>query len=319
MKKVFCLVLAGIIISLNGCKPEESQFGGQAPLPTDTAASLGINSENYPVIDGSTSTLNIVCGIYKAMFGENSENSPSYPAEASKTVPSYNLLMDKDADMIIVPYASRDILNSAKEKGVELEFYRIAAEALIFITSSENSAQSITSEQIRGIYINNSIKNWNEIGGPDKKLVPICRNADSGSQSQMDNLVLNNEKMHPDIKKNHVELTMEGMLEQVAFYQNGGISGKPTESFALGYTLYTYLRNMNEVTGIGERLKILAFDGIQPEPESLADGSYSLTDGYYAVVRSDLPEGHTARTIIKWLQGGGSYIIEGLGLIPYTE
>jgi len=155
------------------------------------------------------------------------------------------------------------------------------------------------------------------LDGPDRELVPICRNSDSGSQSQIDNLILNGEKMHSAIQKNYVELTMEGMLEQVAFYHGGGLSGSPADSYALGYTLYTYLKNMGEITGIDEHLKMLAFEGVTPSEESIADGSYSLADGYYAVVRSDLSEGHSARSVINWLKGDdGKAVIKDLGLIP---
>ncbi|WP_179946696.1 hypothetical protein [Desulforamulus ferrireducens] len=123
--------------------------------------------------------------------------------------------------------------------------------------------------------------------------------------------------MHPRIQNNYVELTMEGMLEQVAFYHKGGLQGTPTNSYALGYTLYTYLKNMGEITGIDQRLKMLAFEGVVPSEESIANGSYPLTDGYYAVVRSDLPQEHSARKIIKWLKSDeGRAIIRGLGLIP---
>ena len=335
MKKPLCIfIITVLFIGICGCKsavPEASSSRESTAVSkalsvgestsvhdsstTGAAKQLGITSENYPVIDGSTSTFSIVHNIYNAMFIENGGPADKYPAKASKTVPSYNLLIDGKADMVIVPYASADILNQAKAKGVTLEFNRIAKEALIFITSIENPAENITAEQVRNIYLDNAIDNWKEIGGPDKKLVPICRNADSGSQSQMDNLILNHEKMHPDIIKNYVELTMEDMLYLVAFYHGGGIDNPPTESYALGYTLYTYLQTDNNITGIGDHLKILAFDGITPNQESLATGEYSLTDGYYAVIRSDLPEDHPARAIIDWLHGDGVFTIANLGLI----
>lgn len=223
-------------------------------------------------------------------------------------------------DVIFVPYASADVLEEAENADVELEFHKVAAEALIFITSADNPVESITLEQIREIYLNYGIKNWSKLGGPDRTLVPICRNSDSGSQSQMDNLILNNQEMHPKIQNNYVELTMEGMLEQVAFYHKGGLSGSPTNSYALGYTLYTYLQQMNEVTGIGERLKILSFNGVPPTAENIAQGYYSLADGYYAVLRSDLSKDHSARAVITWLQGkDGAETIEKLGLIPCAE
>lgn len=161
---------------------------------------------------------------------------------------------------------------------------------------------------VRAIYTN--------LVGPDKTLIPICRNADSGSQSQMDNLILDGREMDSRIRDNYVELTMEGMLEQVAFYHNGGLSGTPTDSYALGYTLYTYLEEMDGVTGIGEYLKILSFEGVEPTLETIGDGSYPLTDAYYAVVRGDLPKDHAAWSILAWLKSdAGVRAIESMGYV----
>lgn len=284
-------------------------------LITETAEKYGITHENYPKIDGSTSTLGLVETINSAMYKSDLNNN--YPREASKTVPSYKRLINGEVDLIIVPSASLDVLNLAKEAGVELEFEPVVLEALIFITPVDNETKNITRDQVREIYLNYGIKNWSELGGPDKELVPICRNADSGSQSQMDNLILENKKIHPDIDENFVELTMEGLLEQVAFYHEGGLDGNPTESYGLGYTLYTYLKNVGYITGIDENLKILEFEGVLPSEETIGDGSYSLTDGYYAVVRSDLPQDHGGRKVIKWLKSqDGKDNIRKLKLIP---
>jgi len=284
-------------------------------IMSTTAKDYGITHEDYPKIDGSTSTLSIVRVINRAMYQDSGNDN--YPEIASKTVPSYKLLINGEVDMIIVPNASSEVLKLAKDKGVELEFYPVALEALVFITPIDNEAENITKEQVRKIYLDYGIKNWSKLAGSNRELVPICRNADSGSQSQMDNLILNNEDMHPDIQNNYVELTMEGMLELVAFYHNGGLDGKPTDSYALGYTLYTYLENIGEITGIDENLKMLSFEGIAPSEENIANGSNSLTDGYYAVIRSDLPQEHSARSIIKWLRASeGIEEIRNLGLIP---
>ena len=327
MKKfmVFLLIIMIAITSISCGKGTVPQSTIEAPtkeesnlssvVMSDTAKEYGITDENYPKIDGSTSTFSIVRAINRAMY-ENDENS-NYPETASKTVPSYNLLINGDVDMIIVPYASSDVLELAESKGVNLEFYPIASEALVFITPIENETENITREQIRKIYLDYGIKNWSEIGGPNRELVPICRNADSGSQSQMDNLILEGNEMHPDIQKNYIELTMEGMLELVAFYHNGGLDGKPSDSYALGYTLYTYLKNAGEITGIDERLKMLSYEGVVPTEDNIINGSYSLADAYYAVVRSDLPQEHSARNIIKWLESDeGKLEIRKLGLIP---
>lgn len=328
MKKTWIILIIILILSLVACT-RNSEYQGLPPSTvdkpatggstlnemTDLAIELGISHENYPKIDGSTSTLSIIWGINEAMY--RNDGNDNFLEEASKTVPSYKLLINKEVDMIVVPYPSSEVLKEADKKKVKLEFFPIAAEALVFITPKENTAENISMEEVRNIYLKYGIKNWSELGGPDKKLVPICRNADSGSQAQMDNLILKDKKMHSSIKKNYVELTMEGMLEQVAFFHSGGFNKKPTNSFALGYTLYTYLLSMGKMTGIDESLKMLAFEGVVPNEETIANGSYPLTDGYYAVIRKDLPKDHSARIISDWLRGdGGKRILRKLGLIP---
>ena len=278
----------------------------------------GVTAENYPRIDGSTSTLDIVRTIYINAYPDG--QGEDLPAEAMRTVPSYRALIAGDLDLIIVPYASQDILAEAKAAGVELEFTKIAAEALVFITPKDNTAQNITYDQVREIYLHNGIDNWTALGGPDRRLVPICRNADSGSQSQLDNLILHGEPMAPEIEQNNVELTMEGMLFQVSAYHNGGLDHQPTQdSYALGYTLYQYLMNVDRETGIASSLKILDYNGVPATPENILDGSYELADGYYAVTRAGLAEDDPARCIVNWLTGedgraalsGAGYIVPG--------
>ena len=283
---------------------------------SEVAVSMEVTPENYPRIDGSTSTLRLVQEIYKEVFKYAGYQLSDLPQEASKTVPSYEKLISNQVDMILVPYASEEVLNKALKAGAQLEFHPISLEALIFITAKDNSAQNITKEQVQKIYIDYGINNWKELGGPDKELIPLCRNADSGSQSQMDNLVLMGKPMNEKIKNNFVELTMEGLLEQAAFYHN--VSKK--DCFGLGYSLYYYLQNMNNVTGIGNRLKILNYEGIAATPETIADGSYPLATSYYAVVRKDLPKNHSARNLVQWLSSKyGSECISRSGLTPLSK
>jgi len=312
---IIFLVLLILTVSCNNNNIDAPATELPATEPSTTIPASESENEKHLKIDGSTSTLPIVRAIYSAIYPEGS----NYPESASKTVPSYEMLIDGELDLIIVPYASSDVIALAEQKDVQLEFVPIAAEALIFITPEENTASNITLEQVREIYLNYGIKNWNELGGPDRELIPICRNSDSGSQSQMDNLVLNNEKMHSSIQKNYVELTMEGMLELVAFYHSGGLSGKPTASYALGYTLYSYLENITEITGIGDRLRILSFDGIEPTEQSISDGTYPLTDAYYAVIRNDMSEDTGIREVISWLESeSGVAAIKRAGFISIS-
>ena len=330
-KPAVCLLLSGLLLSAcaapagSASSGAEGSPGGSSGATPETApiesgldlGELGVTEENYPRVDGSTSTLGIVQAAYEAVFGPESMDEEGYPWEASKTVPSYEKLIAGELDLILAPSPSADVLSQAKEAGVELELAQVAAEALIFITPAENTASNITGDQVRDIYLHNGIASWKELGGPDRTLVPICRNADSGSQSQLDNLILKGEPMDPSIQENYVELTMEGMLEQTAFYHTGGLFGQPSDSYALGYTLFTYLQNMDEITGIASSLKILDYEGVPATAQTISGGSYPLTDGYYAVTRADLPEDHPARVLTRWLRSEeGQVAILSRGFLP---
>jgi len=325
MKKLLPLTLA-LLLLLTACGPKTPASGSEpsssastsqppeSPAVDPSLAALGVTRENYPRIDGSTSTYGIALAVYQEVYGDE------VPPKPSKTVPSYEKLIAGDVDLILVPSASPEVRRQAEEAGVELEYTKVASEALIFVTPADNTASGITGNQVREIYLYDAIPNWTALGGPDRALVPICRNADSGSQSQMDNLILGGQPMAPAIQENYVELTMEGMLEQTAFYHNGGINGQPTDSYALGYTLFTYLQDMNQMTGIGERLKVLDYEGVPATAETISAGTYPLADGYYAVIRADLPQNHPARAVTTWLcSETGQQAVEDNSFLPAAE
>lgn len=286
---------------------------------SETARRYGLRMGNYPRINGSTSTLEIVQRLYGTMH-DGDYNWYDYPAEPVKTVPAYEKLIDGELDLIFVPDASADILRLAKEKGVELEFKKVALEALVFITPYENTAENITEEQIRSIYLNYGIKSWAELNGPNRELVPLCRNADSGSQSQLDNLILKGETMHPDIEKNFVVMNMDSMLNMTAYYHHGGMDSGPTDSYALGYTLYQYFLFSKQFMG-KDTLKMLSYNGVEPTAETIQNGSYPLNVSYYAVTRKNLPGDHSARKILSFLDAeeGKTMIDEIFGFAEIPE
>lgn len=317
------IITAFTLIIFTGClgkaSTKSNQIDSTEKKPTkvsEVAVSIEVTPENYPRIDGSTSTLRLVQEIYKEVFKYVGYELSDLPQVASKTVPSYEKLISNQVDVILVPYASQEILDKAQKSGAELEFHPISLEALVFITAKDNSTQNISKEQVQKIYIDYGINNWKDLGGPDKELIPLCRNADSGSQSQLDNLVLKGKPMNEKIKENFVELTMDGLLEQTAFYHN--VNKK--DCFGLGYTLYYYLQNMGNVTDIDKALKILNYEGVAATPETISDGSYTLATSYYVVVRKDLPKDHSARSLIKWLSSKyGSECITKSGLTPISK
>lgn len=289
-------------------------------IPSEDAAAIGITAENYPRIDGSTSTLPLVQGIYKRMFlqSDNKEDRwPGLPENASRTMKSYELLINGDVDLILVPDPSKEVEEMASSAGAELEYIPVGAEALVFVTHEDNPVDNINAAQVQQIYADMSIIDWSELGGNSGRVVPICRNADSGSQAQMENLVLGGKKINPTVEKNYMERDMNGMLQMVEDYRYFAQDGEEN-AYTLGYTLYYYIQISQSVMGEGMGIKTLAYEGVAPTPETILSREYPLAINYYTVVRKELPEDHPARKIADWLtttDGQWEVAVSGLGAL----
>ncbi|MCL2225917.1 MAG: substrate-binding domain-containing protein [Defluviitaleaceae bacterium] len=286
---------------------------------TRMADALGITTTNFPLIDGSTSTIPLLREIITAMYTATTEfcNPWKYNQlwRLSRTVPSYELLLAGEADLILVPQPSAFVLNLAAEAGVELEFIPVAAEALVFITAQENPVTEITTEQILQIYAYRTITNWAEIGGTSGRILPFNRNPHSGSQTLMDNLVLEEREMHPSL--DHYDYVIGGMGEMISITAEAHTWSslhEPTD-FALGYTVYFFLHQWAFDADI---INTLAVDGVAPSRETIISGEYPFSTNYYAVLRADTPQNHPARIIAEWLitpEGQNTVEAAGLGRI----
>lgn len=264
--------------------------------PNPTAVEWGFDQE-MPVIDGSTSTLPYTRAVYGMLFN-NYTNHPQFPEEHSKSYYSYDRLISGEADVLFISTKpTEDTLAKAKAAGVELELIPIAYDAMVFFTNGENTAENLTMEQIRDIYVDNSYDNWSQLGGPDAGLIPYCRNADSGSQAQMEEFFLRGGEIHPDIRRETTAISMASVLTDVWEAQ----TDEPL-AYALGYSIYYYYQSSSYILLPGpDTLKLLSVDGVCPTDETIADGSYPLAGYNYAVVRSDEPEDSPARRMVEFM------------------
>jgi len=273
---------------------------------------MDIDPQNYPRIDGSTSSLPIVQGAYKAFHEPEIINGEEIwndlPQSASKTIESYKMLIDGELDLIIVPDPSEEVWELAKEKCVELEYIPICVEGLVFITHKSMPIDNITTEQLKSIYIDMQINNWSQLGS-DKDLIidALIRNEDSGSHALMEKFILEGEKINETIDENNKMLTMVAMIEEVETYLNGHIdadrvnkTGNRFPRFPLGYTLYYFLQNNEEIQK-WENIKTLSIDGIEPNNQTITTKEYPYSTYYYVVIRSTAPANSTERTLLQWL------------------
>jgi len=263
--------------------------------PSELAVKYGFDKE-MPIIDGSTSTHPFSQAVFGQLFYGGYAHE-MYPNSHSKSHASYQRLINGEVDMLFASvYPASDILAMAEEKGVELELIPIAYDAMIFFTNADNPAKGLTKEQISNIYVNNAYTNWSELGGEDALLYPYCRNNDSGSHAQMEKHFLNGSEIHPQIQAETTSVTMSNVLTDVM----GAKTEKP-RGFGLGYSIYYYFNNMDLFYNTKSELKLLEIDGVYPTDETIADGSYPLSNNTYVVLRKDTPKDAPARKMAEFM------------------
>ena len=177
----------------------------------------------------------------------------------------------KQPDIIFVTSPSADELNLAAEYGVKLTIEPVCYDSFVFITHVDNPVDNLTSEQIRDIY-SGRITNWNDTGGADEEIVAYQRERGSGSQTAMEEMVMNG--IHMMDAPVHRFTGMGELVERIAEYENA-----PN---AIGYTFKYYIDRLY----INKNIKILSVDGVEPNDDNVRNNMYSFTASYNAVIRS---------------------------------
>ena len=195
--------------------------------------------------------------------------------------------------------------NTIQSGNTKLKIEPIGRDALVFMTNTANTVDSLTKEQLVDIY-SGKITNWSQIGGKNQKLLAFQRPANSGSQTLMQKLVMGDTPMVTGSNVLYYE-TMEGILEAMVDYNNEGNT--------LGYSVFYYAKNMYNLP----ELKFMKVNGIEPKLETIHDNSYPFINSFYAVIREDEPKDSNAHKIFDWLSGSeGQTLIKDLGYVPET-
>lgn len=280
----------------------KAPFAMVSPVPQSEIVDIvgTMTVDTYPVVDGSTATLPLSEAVFMAATGEGAEVAAKEVVH-TKTTNSYNRLYNGEADLLIVYEPAESIVERMKTEPLCIK--PIGLDALVFLANAANPLQSLTTKQLVDIY-SGKITNWKDVGGMDKELLAFQRPAGSGSQTLMQKLVMG-DKVMTDGANVFRYSTMSDILEGMLSYNN--------EDNTLGYSVFYYANNMY----FEKDLKLMGVDGVLPSTQTIYDGSYKLTNAFYAVVRTDEPADSNARKIFDWLTGeAGQQLVLDLGYVP---
>ncbi len=218
------------------------------------------------------------------------------------TIKSQGVMMD-DAhpiDLVLATYPNADERRAAEDAGLELVYVPFCYDAFVFMVNAANPVDSLTVSQIQGIYTG-QYETWKSLGGTSQQIFAYQRPHGSGSQTAMEELVMDGLEIE-NVPENYVSDGMSEAVQQIGNYDNG--------PGAIGYSYLYYVSTLVESSGI----KVLSVDGVAPSPENLQSGAYPFTVNYYAVYR----RGDTnTEAFVNWLVSAeGQRAVQQAGYIP---
>lgn len=302
---------------------ENSLFtlGSGAPMegfPEYTVLDFG----TYPSIDGSTVCVPLGMELARQHLGLSEEDLPGFVTFSTThnayvrlinqqpnptvSIASRNAVMDPEApvSLFLGTEPSDEELQLAADAGVELVKVPFCYDAFVFLVNGENPVEGLTIRQIRDIYTGKTV-DWGMVGGePGMVIKAYQRPKNSGSQTAMENLVMQGVALS-GAEPAYITDGMSDLIRQIGDFENGPLS--------LGYSYLYYVDGMYKS---GE-VKVLAVDGVSPAEENLRSGAYPFTTCYYAVYRKGDAD---AEAFVSWLTGeAGQKCVRQAGYIPVMD
>lgn len=280
MKRIIAILMILCTLGLAGCSIGSSQ------------GNFKFTKETYPKMGGSPSAELLGKAIAATAIGSDINSVDSLVDFSTTTAEAYEALCDGKLDILIAYEPDAKTLSYIKKSGKSVEYTPIAADALVMICSSENEVDSLTENQLSGIY-SGRIKTWSEFGGKEIEILPYQSESGSGEQELFDRTLNMGDRLETATKEIIVSSSGE-LLTAASKYDNS--------EKAIGYATYHDMQLIIEgLSGTSNTVKILSVDGISPSLETIESGEYTLTEKLYVAVRKNSLSGSPERVLYNWI------------------
>lgn len=185
---------------------------------------------------------------------------------------------------------------AAVDNGVLPVAHAVALDGVAVIVHPSNPVKNLTVEQVRAIYTG-KIKNWKELGGPDKAIVSVSRDTNSGTYETFEGLIMNKEKIG----------------EGTEYVGSNGAARQRVQSTpaAIGYAGLGF---------VDDTVKALRINGIAASSETIRSGVYPVARALFMFTNGYPKLGSHVYGLVTLCQSeAGADIIKETGFIPMTE
>ncbi len=249
-----------------------------------------VQAEETVVMDGSTT----VGPIAKAFAEYYQKQNPGVNVTVSESGSGNGAksLINSACQIANMSRAMKDKeVAAAKEKGINPIHHVIAMDGIAVVVHPSNPVKEISMEKLHDIYTG-TITNWKDLGGPDKKIVVISRDTNSGTYETFESLVMHKDKVTGDA--------------EVA-----GSNGHVKQRIAKTPAAIAYLG----AGFVDKSVKALTVDGVDATAETIASSKYPISRPLYMVTNGE-PTGHVKAIVELCFTEAGKKIIEDIGNVP---
>jgi len=184
---------------------------------------------------------------------------------------------------------------AAADKGIKPVAHVVALDGLPILVHPSNPIKGLKVEQVRDIYLG-KVTNWNQVGGPNKKIIIISRDTNSGTYETFEKLVM---------KKAKITSGAEYVGSNGAVRQR--VQSTPA---AIGYAGLGF---------VDRTVKALEINGIYPSRETVSTGIYPIARPLFMFTNGYPKLGtHVYRFVTLHLTKKGQEIVEAIGFVPVT-
>jgi phosphate transport system substrate-binding protein len=194
----------------------------------------------------------------------------------------------------------------AKKKGVNPYEIRVANDGIAIVIALQNPIKKLTVKQLSEIF-SGKITNWKEVGGPDKKMVALSRDRNSGTHIFfLEEVVkLGNKKSPNEFAKGVLMMpSNQAIVEEV--------SGNPT---AIGYIGLGYLNKRLEAIAVA-RDRTSAY--VVPTVRTVSNKRYPISRALYIYTNGEPTE--KIKTFMDFvLSDQGQKIVLDMDFVPLAK
>lgn len=279
------LALAGSLAGCAGGTPAVSSAPAAAPVYDAASPAQALSGKVST--GGSTSVEKVIGALSEAFMQENPGVDVTYDPTGSGA--GITGAAEGTLDLGLSSRALKE------EEAAALDGTVFALDGIAILVHKDNTVEDLSLEQIKRL-ADGTLTNWSEVGGPDRPVVLIGREAGSGTRDGFESVA-----GVKDACQYSQELTSTGAV----------IAAVAANPNAFGYA---------SLAAVDDTVRTIEVDGVAPSEETVQNGTYPMQRPFVFVTPKGRALSDTAQAFVDFCTGKAAQeLIVNAGAVPAAK